>query len=113
MSSTDPYLIKLVRDDVEASMENPQHGIIYKTIEDRMQFIEWLRRKLGEEMVEYLIKPSSGELADILEVVAALARHDLHLSVAQVMDEANRKREARGGFDLGMAMWAVPVDVLQ
>jgi predicted house-cleaning noncanonical NTP pyrophosphatase (MazG superfamily) len=104
----DPYLIKLVRDDVEASMENPQHGIIYQPIEDHDRRIEALRRKLGEEVVEYLLNPSIGELVDIEEACLALAQCDLKVSPTQIETRRLAKRRERGGFDKGIGMWAVP-----
>lgn len=108
MSADDPYLIKLVRDDVEASMENPQHGIVYKPIENRALLIASLRRKLGEEAVEYLVNPGISELADILDAVEALAELDLGVEITDVEIFAEKKRMSRGGFRGGMGMWAVP-----
>jgi predicted house-cleaning noncanonical NTP pyrophosphatase (MazG superfamily) len=108
MSATDqPYLIKLVRDNVEQSFEHPEHEITYMPIEDRDEMIEWLRRKLGEEAVEYLVKPSLSELADILESLRALASHAHGLGWMAVVHEADRKREARGGFDKGIGMYTM------
>lgn len=43
------------------------------------------------------------ELADVLEVVRALAS-DLGLSLGQVMDLADDKRAKRGGFDAGLLL---------
>ena len=41
------------------------------------------------------------ELADVLEVVRALAA-ELHLSLSEVTELADRKKSERGGFDDGL-----------
>ena len=43
------------------------------------------------------------ELADVLEVVRTLAA-DLGMSLAEVVDLADGKRERRGGFDRGLVL---------
>jgi len=39
---------------------------------DGSERLEWLKKKLVEEALEFLIEPSVEELADVLEVVKAL-----------------------------------------
>lgn len=107
MSGADkPYLLKLVRDNVEQSLEHPRHEITYMPIKNRDEMIEWLRRKLGEECTEYLVKPGIGELADIVESVNALAGCVHGVGWMAVVHEVDRKREARGGFEAGIGMYA-------
>ena len=55
----------------------------------------WDRRSLGIQMM--IIEGRASELADVLEVLKALAAaHDM--SWEDVVSEADRKRAERGGF---------------
>lgn len=99
------YPIKLVRDrvgDVDTS-----EGIRFRPIEDRARLVALLRAKLIEEATEYLLEPSVEELADLLEVVRALAYHDLRESFATVEQARQRKKRQRGGFHRGTQMETV------
>ncbi len=63
-----------------------------------------LLAKLVEEAAEAAGADGDGlaeELADVLEVVRALAA-ELGLSLADVTERADRKRAARGGFQDGL-----------
>jgi len=63
-----------------------------------------LLAKLLEEAAEAAAAPDDEmleELADALEVVRALAA-DLGLTLGQVVELADDKRERRGGFDQGL-----------
>lgn len=57
-----------------------------------------LRAKLHEEMDEFLASGAPEELADILEVIYAIAHED-GLTPADLETLRVTKREARGGFD--------------
>lgn len=94
-----PRLVKLVRDGVGRFLPPGATGVYYKQIPDRPEGIRALRRKGIEEAVEYLETPSLGELADMYEVILALAKHDLGVTMGDVAQEAARKRGERGGFD--------------
>ena len=109
MNTDDPYLIKVVRDRVDEAMVNKRHEILFVRIQDTAEAIEGLRRKLGEEAVEYLLKPGIGELADILDSIEALAEVDLGVSMTDVEIEAEKKRMARGDFRTVTGMYAVPI----
>ena len=56
------------------------------------------RQKLLEEVNEYMENGSSGELADILEVITALAG-TCGLSFDDLVKMATEKRKERGGFE--------------
>lgn len=100
-----PYLVKLVRDAVAAKLVTDT--IVYEPIGDRTEALKLLRGKLVEEAVEYLLDPCVHELADVLEVVQALAWHDLDRTpMAAIDSEAKRKRESRGGFHGLTGMYA-------
>lgn len=119
-------LVKLVRDDVGKWLEDP--AIEYRPV-PREQHVALLREKLMEEATEYLLRPSVGELADVLEAVRALATVDLELGgsleaagimglsgrdleflgdrgLVLVAREAKLKRDERGGFIGGVGMYA-------
>ena len=88
---------KLVRDKIPQMIE--EEGFIPNTCtlsED--EYIEALRVKLTEEVQEYLSDRNAEELADILEVVYALANAQ---GIPQDTLEQIRKAkaDARGGFE--------------
>src|SRR3954464_12800413 len=89
------YPIKLVRDYIGDRLGN-DGSITYEPVGDDAAHVESLRRKLIGGAAEYLTNPSVGELADVLEVVWALARVDLRTSFAAVEKERLRKYEDRG-----------------
>lgn len=103
---TDGYPVKLVRDDVGV-MLGELGSVTYERVRDRDVLVRLLRSKLIEEAVEYVTNPSVEELADVWEVVKALALHDLGQdSLLQTMEAAQRKQAERGGFDRGTVMVA-------
>lgn len=93
-----PRLVKLVRDRVGGFLPADFDTVDYRTINDRAAYIDALRAKLLEEVGEYLRDPSLGELADVYEVVHALAAADLDVPWQAVEREAKSKRQERGGF---------------
>ena len=87
---------KLVRDKIPdiimAQGEKPVIRILSDT-----EYTESLERKLDEEVAEFHRDKNAEELADILEVVFALAE-DMECSQQQLMEIYWKKHEARGGF---------------
>lgn len=71
-----------------------------------------LRAKLLEEVGEYLIDPSPGELADVLTVVWELAIVEHSTDLDGIRAIAMRKAERRGGFSDAQVMeWqAIPLE---
>lgn len=98
-----PRLVKVVRDNVGGLLDDSR--VIYKPVENRSMLVAALRQKLIEEAVEYVVNPSIGELADVLEVIRALADFDLGIRFDRVQDEALDKRLDRGGFHDGVGMF--------
>ena len=87
---------KLVRDKIleliRAQGETPHTRIL-----DQVEYTAHLEAKLDEEVQEFHKERNLEELADILEVVYALAEDLGH--TRQELDAAyDRKHEARGGF---------------
>ena len=56
-----------------------------------------LRKKLSEEVKEYLEDPCKEELADIIEVIDALAQSE-GFTLPDILKIKKRKKEERGGF---------------
>lgn len=92
-----PRLVKLVRDRVGGFLGD--QAVSYERITDRSEAMAALRAKLVEEAVEYLLDPSVGELADVLDVVMALGLHAHEMSLEELVQASTPKYEERGAFD--------------
>lgn len=95
-------IVKLVRDHMGAYLGEFKSGFMPV---DSEEHIDLLRKKLIEEAVEYLQDPSIEELADVYEVLSALAVVDLKVTLEEVLDRANQKSNHRGGFTIGKALY--------
>lgn len=87
---------KLVRDlipDLIASQGDTPHIRIL----DDAEYERCLAKKLNEEVSEYHQEKNLEELADIMEVVLALA--ELHGGREELMRVYQDKHNARGGFE--------------
>ena len=62
------------------------------------RYLEMLDKKLDEELAEYQIEKNIEELADLLEVVYAVAKAR-GCSVAKLEQIRSEKKGMRGGFD--------------
>jgi predicted house-cleaning noncanonical NTP pyrophosphatase (MazG superfamily) len=91
---------KLVRDQIPAIITAGGSQPVTRVLDDA-GYEAALRAKLLEEAHEAQAAPDgelASELADVLEVLRALAvAHDM--SWEDVVSEAGRKRAERGGFD--------------
>ncbi|MCS7460464.1 nucleoside triphosphate pyrophosphohydrolase [Paenibacillus doosanensis] len=95
-----PAYCKLVRDEIPQIIESSGRKCVYEVLDDQRYAAE-LYRKMNEELLEFAaaegMPQAVEELADLLEVVRALA--DLR---GIRMEEAERVREKkaakRGGF---------------
>ena len=87
---------KLVRDRIpeliEAQGETPNIRIL-----EQEEYLHHLEAKLDEEVGEYHRDKNAEELADILEVVFALAEAN-DVTRQELMDVYQKKHDARGGF---------------
>lgn len=99
-----PRLIKLIRDDMGRSLADGGR-VVYRPIDDSELHVQLLRAKLIEEALEYLRTPEVEELADVLEVVDALTKLDLGVSMEDIVAAAVTKRLERGGFEKGIGMF--------
>jgi predicted house-cleaning noncanonical NTP pyrophosphatase (MazG superfamily) len=91
---------KLVRDQVPAIIAADGHQAVTRVL-DQAGYEAALRAKLLEEAHEAQAAPDgklASELADVLEVLQALAAaHGMDWE--EVVSEASRERAERGGFD--------------
>ena len=88
---------KLVRDNIPQIIEN--NGQSAKTVLlDDEKYTAALEKKLKEETREYLQSKELMELADILEVVEALAKNQ-GSSFDEVLELKKQKQEKNGAFD--------------
>lgn len=95
-----PIYNKLVRDYIPAVIEQAGKTCITRRLEES-EYIQELKKKSQEELTEYL--QASGdesaleELADLLEVMHALAKYH-GADIEEVERIRKRKAEGRGGF---------------
>ena len=83
---------KLVRDNIPSFCENPVTKIL-----DNEDYTAALKQKLKEEVGEYLQDNTIEELADIIEVIEALAENQ-GSSLREVMEFKQRKQSKNGAF---------------
>ena len=67
-------------------------------IADEGEYVQTLKEKVQEEVIELLEKPSIGEMVDVLEVLRAVCRH-YGWSEEEIQRQLDEKREKRGGFE--------------
>lgn len=87
---------KLVRDKIPEIIEEQGEKVNIRILNDE-EYILCLEEKLDEEVAEYHRDKNAEELADILEVVFALAEQ-YGFSNEELMEIYQRKNISRGGF---------------
>ena len=87
---------KLVRDRIPELIRRQGGDPVIRILEDE-EYTLCLERKLDEETAEFHEAKNLEELADILEVVFALAEN-MGASIDELMDAYQRKHADRGGF---------------
>ena len=89
-------VMKLVRDNIPAickeNGQTPEAKIL-----DNIEYTSELRKKLKEEVNEYLLSTELEELADIIEVIEALAENQ-GSSLEAVLDIKQAKQTKNGAF---------------
>lgn len=88
---------KLVRDKIPEIIDNQGKIPRIRILEDE-EYTLALERKLDEEVGEFHKDKNLEELADILEVVCALAEN-LGCTKEELMAACQKKHDARGGFN--------------
>lgn len=98
-------VMKLVRDNIPAICK--ENGQTPETrILDNIEYTSELRKKLKEEVDEYLSSTELEELADIVEVIEALAENQ-GSSLEAVLDIKQAKRCKNGAFQKKIFMISV------
>lgn len=100
----DGYRVKLVRDHVSEALGG-DGTITYREM-PREEHVEQLRKKLIEEAVEYVLDPSLDELSHVLEALQCLVTLDLEVDWEDLERRRYENAEERGGFTLGIGMYA-------
>ena len=88
---------KLVRDKIPAIIESTGQTCTTRILSQE-EYLQKLDEKLYEELSEYQESKSLEELADLLEVMEAVAKARGY-SREQLLQLQKDKREKRGGFD--------------
>lgn len=96
---------KIVRDRIPEVIEAAGQRAKYELV-DREAALAGLKRKLSEEVAEYLESGELEELADLLEVIHGIAYHS-GVSWAELDGIRLAKRDGRGGFERGVRLLEV------
>ena len=88
---------KLVRDKIPKIIETSGNTCTTRILSDD-EYIEMLDKKLNEECAEYHADKNIEELADMLEVIYAIAKAK-GTSIEELEKVRLEKAENRGGFD--------------
>ena len=91
-----PVYNKLVRDKIPEIIEKSGKKCIIEAMDEKT-YLESLDNKLNEELTEYQQDKSIEELADILEVIYAVASARGY-SIEELERIRAEKAEKRGGF---------------
>ena len=88
---------KLVRDKIPEIIEKSGNKCVISTLSDE-EYAKMLDEKLLEEVAEYKADKNAEELADILEVVYAIAKNK-GITEEDLNEIRAQKQHKRGGFD--------------
>lgn len=97
-----PTKEKLVRDRIPEIIAKSGRTPETRIIQGKEHF-DYLDRKLDEEVGEFHSDKNLEELADIFEVIVALAGQ-LGYSEEQLFETRKKKRLERGGFEKGIVL---------
>lgn len=94
---------KLVRDKIPEIVEanGASDKYAFTICENKDEKIKWLLKKVSEEAIELVEEPCLEEMADVLEVIYALAEAMGH-SREDLENTRIEKQERRGGFTKGL-----------
>ena len=88
---------KLVRDRIPEIIEASGSKCEFEVVSDEIA-LEYLYKKLNEEVNELIEDKNLDEIADVMEVIFAIAGK-YGYSENDVLDRRNEKKNARGGFE--------------
>ncbi|MCU9814477.1 nucleoside triphosphate pyrophosphohydrolase [Paraclostridium sp. AKS73] len=87
---------KLVRDRIPEIIESSGNKCEIEVVSDEIA-LEYLYKKLNEEVSELLEDKNLDEIADVMEVLFAIGSK-YGYSEEDVLNRRNEKKDARGGF---------------
>jgi len=87
---------KLVRDKIPEILKRKGIKFSYCSV-PAADYLNWLKKKLREEVDEFIENESSEELADILEVINSLT-DELGFTAEELNKIRRKKKRARGCF---------------
>ena len=88
---------KAIRDKIPEIIQKDGYSCNVKTLSDE-EFLEYLEKKISEEVAEYQNDKNPEELADILEVIYRVAQLR-GVSKEELEKIRIKKYEERGGFE--------------
>ena len=88
---------KLVRDKIPMIIESSNKKCEVEVVSDEVA-LEYLYKKLNEEVDELLQDKNLDEIADVMEVLFAIG-DKYGYSEEDVLHKRNNKKSARGGFE--------------
>lgn len=89
---------KLVRDCIPDIIDKNGETCETKVLETDQEYEAALLEKLHEEVAEYQMDRTLEELADIMEVISAIAE-SRHSSLEEIDQIRIQKKKERGGFE--------------
>tara|TARA_R100000005_G_C4891601_1_gene138158 strand:+ start:258 stop:575 length:318 start_codon:yes stop_codon:yes gene_type:complete len=97
---------KLVRDKIPQIIEEDGKSCIYSAVEGAA-LESYAKKKLREEIEEFLADPCAEEAGDVMEVFHLLC--DIYdIKDSQIMASSTAKRVTRGGFNEGFVLsWVI------
>ena len=88
---------KLVRDRIPEIIESSGNKCEIEVVSDEVA-LEYLYKKLNEEVNELLEDKNLDEIADVMEVLFAIGSK-YGYSEEDILDRRNEKKDSRGGFE--------------
>lgn len=88
---------KLVRDRIPEIIESSGNKCEVEVVSDEIA-LEYLYKKLNEEVSELLEDKNLDEIADVMEVLFAIGSK-YGYSEEDILNRRNEKKDARGGFE--------------
>ena len=93
---------KLVRDKIPEIIQKDSKGCVIKNVSDEEK-LNYLFEKLFEETEELKASRTVEELADVQEVINAIAK-ELNISLEELEKVRKQKTLERGGFEKGIVL---------
>lgn len=93
---------KLVRDKIPEIIESSGNKCDIEVVSDEVA-LDYLYKKLNEEVSELIEDKNLEEIADVMEVLFAIASK-YGYNEKDVLDKRDEKKSARGGFENNLVL---------